>query len=169
VAAPHSCTPLPARDPNCLRQPEDDIWRIKQEENDDDDKSTVSAGRSVPDSFQTRTPPAISKVFRPGATSLPMALPAHSMIGQSPDEAHAAHARALTAQGLGPSMLGEWLACQEQYIGYGSTLQGISRDCSAHALARAPPPAPSIRLHDARAAAAPATASIHTRARAPPS
>jgi len=93
-----------ARDPNRLAQPDDAIWGVKQEENDDE--FTVFAGRS--------------KVFRPGATSSPVTPPAPSMIGQSPDDAHAAHAQAQAAQGQGPgqSMIGEWLARQEEYVGY---------------------------------------------------
>ena len=93
-----------ARDPNRLGLPDNATWGVKQEENDDE--FTVFAGRS--------------KVFRPGASTLPVTPPAPSVIGQSPDEAHAAHAQAhaAQAQGPGPSMLGEWLSRQEQYVGY---------------------------------------------------
>jgi hypothetical protein len=95
-----------AREPNRLVQVDGGAvapGSIKQEENDE---FTVFAGRT--------------KVFRPGATSSPVPPPAHGIVELSPAKAHA-QAQVHAGHGPGPqsqSMLGEWLARQEQYVGY---------------------------------------------------
>jgi hypothetical protein len=75
-------------------------WGIKQEEVEDE--FTVFAGRT--------------KIFRPGGGPPPMPNP-QAPINPGPilDE-HAAHGQVHGAQSQ--SMLGEWLARQEQYVGY---------------------------------------------------
>src|SRR5712672_504392 len=78
------------------------MWGVKQEDIDDD--LNVFAGRK--------------KVFRPGTTSPPVATPPHAMTGPPPDRVHATQAHVQHPPGQGESMLGEWLARQEQYVGY---------------------------------------------------
>lgn len=74
------------------------VWGVKQEEVDDE--FAVFAGRT--------------KVFRPGGGPPPAAnLQAPVSLGPNPDSAHA---QAQDEQGQ--SMLGEWLARQEQCVGY---------------------------------------------------
>jgi hypothetical protein len=73
---------------------------IKQEEVDDE--FAVFAGRT-------------KKVYRTGGAVLNPLAPAN--LGPTPDE-HAAQAHVHGGQQQGQSMLGEWLARQEQFVGY---------------------------------------------------